>query len=58
MVINEWKIAVGTVNISDVAEKRGALVNRVDGIVKGRERGLYHLDVTDVQLISLDDAQA
>ena len=28
MVINEWKIAAGTVNVSDVAEKRGALVNQ------------------------------
>ena len=55
MMINEWKI--GTVNVSDVAEKRGVLVNRVDGIVKEWAWALHHLDVTDVQLTSLDDAQ-
>ncbi len=43
-------------NVSDVAQKRGALVTRVDGIVKERARALYHL-VTDVQLTSLDYAQ-
>ena len=58
MVINEWKIAAGTVNVSDVAEKRGALVSRVDAVVKERARALYHLDVTDVQLTNLDYAQS
>ena len=37
-----------------VAEKRGALVSRVDAVVKERARALYHLDVTDVQLTKLD----
>ena len=36
MVITEWKTAAGTVNVSDVAEKRGAVLDRVDGVVKER----------------------
>ena len=58
MVVNEWKIAAGTVNVSDVASNRGVLVKRVDTIVKGRAKALYHLDVTDVQLTNLDYAQS
>lgn len=57
MVVNEWKIAAGTVNVGDVAQNRGNLVKRVDGIVKERAKALYHLDVTDVQLTNLDYAQ-
>ena len=58
MVVNEWKIAAGTVNVSDVASNRGVLVKRVDTIVKERAKALYHLDVTDVQLTNLDYAQS
>lgn len=57
MVVNEWKIAAGTVNVGDVAQNRGNLVKRVDGVVKERAKALYHLDVTDVQLTNLDYAQ-
>ncbi len=57
MVVNEWKIAAGTVNVTDVAQNRGALIKRVDTIVKQRAKDLYHLDVTDVQLTNLDYAQ-
>ena len=58
MVVNEWKIAAGTVNVNDVASNRGLLVTQVDRTVKERARTLYHLDVTDVQLTNLDYAQS
>jgi len=54
MVIDRFKIEAGKINVTDFANNRGALVDRVRGLVRDEAERLYHIKVTDLQLPNLD----
>lgn len=64
MVADRWKVEAGKINVSNFAANRGNLVNSVKATAASEARRLYHVEITDVQLVNLDyqksyrDAQA
>lgn len=54
MVVDRWKTEAGKVNVSHLANNRGALTEKVRTIVQTEARRLYRIEVTDVQISNLE----
>lgn len=54
MVIDRFKVEGGKINVTEFANNRGSLVNKVREIVRGEAQRLYRIRITDLQLPNLD----
>ncbi len=53
MIIGQWKVEGGKINVSDVASKRGELTKKVSDAIVPQAKALYNISITNVQITDL-----
>jgi len=54
LAVDRFKSEMGKVNITEVAQKRGEVRNRIKGVLSDTVKDILHVDVTDFQIPNID----